>query len=244
MGSGRLLATVAAASPALGFEVERGAGHAAVRWDSPRVVVYAIETGTLPGGEEGVAADAVRAAFAAWDDLGPEIDFAEDEPSDARDADAAAGDGHNSVLRPTRWDRAPEVLAETRVRYGAGDVIEEADILLNPGVRWTVMGGGSDAGAQDVQNTVTHEIGHLLGLAHSDVAEATMFATTPSGETRKRDLHDDDVDGYRFVYAAFDGEGDGGAWGDGCSAAPGRRGAGAAWLAAVALVAALRRRRP
>ncbi|MFL5319369.1 MAG: myxosortase-dependent metalloprotease, MXAN_2677/MXAN_2678 family [Myxococcaceae bacterium] len=47
--------------------------------------------------------------------------------------------------------------------------------------------------ATDVQNTVTHEAGHVLGLDHPPVPpleneESTMFASAPLGETKKRSL--------------------------------------------------------
>jgi hypothetical protein len=49
----------------------------------------------------------------------------------------------------------------------------------------------------DLQNTVTHEGGHLLGLGHSMVAGSTMEASTQSNmEVSKRSLEDDDRAGY------------------------------------------------
>ena len=49
----------------------------------------------------------------------------------------------------------------------------------------------------DLQNTITHEAGHLLGLGHTNVRGATMEASTDSNrETSKRSLERDDVDGY------------------------------------------------
>jgi hypothetical protein len=49
----------------------------------------------------------------------------------------------------------------------------------------------------DLQNTVTHEAGHLLGLGHTDVRGATMQpSTTMSPEIEKRDLAPDDIAGY------------------------------------------------
>ena len=50
-------------------------------------------------------------------------------------------------------------------------------------------------GETDLENTLVHEIGHMLGLAHSDSCEATMFAGASDGEVRKRTLTDDDVAG-------------------------------------------------
>lgn len=40
--------------------------------------------------------------------------------------------------------------------------------------------------ATDVQNTVTHEVGHLLGLDHTNLASSTMYPRAPAGETSKR----------------------------------------------------------
>lgn len=49
----------------------------------------------------------------------------------------------------------------------------------------------------DLQNTVTHEAGHLLGLGHTKVRGATMApSTTMSPEIEKRDLASDDSMGY------------------------------------------------
>jgi MYXO-CTERM domain-containing protein len=49
----------------------------------------------------------------------------------------------------------------------------------------------------DLQNTITHEAGHLLGLGHSPEPGSTMEASTQSNpETQKRSLETDDEAGY------------------------------------------------
>jgi hypothetical protein len=53
----------------------------------------------------------------------------------------------------------------------------------------------------DIQNTATHEIGHFIGLAHSPVPTATMFASAAVGETSKRALSQDDIDGICDIYS-------------------------------------------
>ncbi len=62
--------------------------------------------------------------------------------------------------------------------------------------------GATGCVATDVQNTATHEFGHFLGLAHSPVYDATMFASAPTGETAKRSLAKDDESGLCAVYPA------------------------------------------
>ena len=42
----------------------------------------------------------------------------------------------------------------------------------------------------DVQNTMTHELGHSIGLAHSPDSRSTMYAGAQRGEISKRVLDD------------------------------------------------------
>lgn len=52
----------------------------------------------------------------------------------------------------------------------------------------------------DVQNTVTHELGHSIGLAHSPDSRSTMFAGAEPGEISKRVLDDGSLE---FVCTAY-----------------------------------------
>ena len=87
--------------------------------------------------------------------------------------------------------------------------ILDADITLNTGAfRFAVIGrheddDGKEGGRRqdDVQNTVTHELGHALGLAHNTAdTEVVMYPKALPGETGKRVLALDDEAGLAFLY--------------------------------------------
>ncbi len=56
----------------------------------------------------------------------------------------------------------------------------------------------------DLRNTMTHEVGHFLGLDHSPNHTATMYFTAAEGETHKRELHDADIAGLCHIYPEGD----------------------------------------
>ncbi|KAJ9152507.1 hypothetical protein P3X46_026068 [Hevea brasiliensis] len=60
---------------------------------------------------------------------------------------------------------------------------------------WAV---GAIPGSHDLETVALHEIGHLLGLGHSSVEAAIMFARISSGSTKG--LHSDDIQGIRALY--------------------------------------------
>jgi len=56
---------------------------------------------------------------------------------------------------------------------------------------------GTDA---DLASIVTHEIGHFIGIGHTDVPQATMFASADRRDVGKRTLAQDDVDAVCDIY--------------------------------------------
>ena len=82
----------------------------------------------------------------------------------------------------------------TTYREENGEIID-ADMLFNMyDFEWI---SGYDA---VLRNVMTHEFGHLLGLGHSDIEEATMHGSSEPGEISKETLDEDDINGINELY--------------------------------------------
>lgn len=54
----------------------------------------------------------------------------------------------------------------------------------------------------DIWNLATHQFGYFLRLGHSEYDNATMYGYVSKGETKKQDLHSDDIAGIQYIYGA------------------------------------------
>jgi hypothetical protein len=112
----------------------------------------------------------------------------------------AERDGVNSIFFVTTgWPSDPAELAltYTRISSRTGEIIE-ADIAIN--AQHHVFSQDGNPQDYDLQNVITHEIGHALGLDHLDDPDATMYARIDPGETKKRDLNTTDETALRSHY--------------------------------------------
>ena len=100
----------------------------------------------------------------------------------------------------------PGAIALTVVWFPRSGLILDADILINEaqGPFATCLASGCigpDANAADLESILTHEVGHFIGIAHSEVPTATMVATYPRGSIDNRTLEVDDQQAVCTIYA-------------------------------------------
>ncbi len=138
---------------------------------------------------------AIRRSLANWD-AGITGDYFDYRPNDAA-PERPGMDGTNVI----GWARIvpKQVLAAAWVYTSTpANRVLQADIFYNISHTWGDLGSCSpSSSAFDVENIGTHEVGHILGLAHWSDAEkmATMYPSAPSGEIKKRSLTDGDKAG-------------------------------------------------
>ncbi len=89
-------------------------------------------------------------------------------------------------------------LAKTTVTFDSTGAILDADIEVNAAFNELTV---SDTRiVYDLESILTHEIGHFIGIGHSPVSEATMFASYETGQSGLRSLDQDDIDALCAAY--------------------------------------------
>lgn len=191
-------------------------GAVRVRWPSNRIsVALSASLSNPPANVKATGAEAQRAALNAllrWEEAaGLSFDVTPFSPKLSANA-GDKPDGLNLITVAATPDNlklfaGPHAgdLARTRTVTDDAGAILSADIALNPNQLFSTDGA---PGTHDLEAVLTHEVGHLLGLAESGVLGATMsprqgwnglYGTVAwAGRT----LSADDVSGIRALYGA------------------------------------------
>lgn len=159
--------------------------------------------------------DDVRASFQNWEDIGTRLAFYEGPNHNYCDFeenglnevafDECGGECTGACIAVTRsitdavvdqmWQDGPDGMIKVRAKY-------DADILFNATTNfWSPVEGNCTGYQFSVVAVATHEIGHLLGLGHSDNGFATMEATIGACSRLEETLHEDDIAGLQQLYS-------------------------------------------
>ncbi len=101
----------------------------------------------------------------------------------------------NSTIPSAQFPTALALMVPN-INPTTGDFLD-ADIIFNSSYQWSTQPVGQQF---DVIGTITHEIGHVVGLDHTNVTDATMFPTAAPGLCPCRTLKQDDINGVCAIY--------------------------------------------
>lgn len=186
-----------------------------VRWKDSLVKIAVSSSLTQPSSNLKTESDvlgALRRSLQSWEAVADiDITF---EPASRQNVSPTgiAGDGVSlitiaqtpeNVLLFSKSSQTES--AKTRVFYNRKGQITEADIVLNPYQQFSTDG---TFGTFDLEATLTHEIGHLLGLRHSAVLGSTMSNSISKNgifgfaDFGVRSLAESDIAAIRELYGA------------------------------------------
>ena len=180
-------------SPASAWEAKTNSYGKTLHWNQVDIPFYYSSQGTQLSSQE--IFDALQRSGETWS-------FADIKLYNAGEiaqADINPEDEMFSIVFQEEWEEDPEILALTYTWSNAEGEIVHFDIEVNTeNFAWSTDGA---AETHDLQNTITHEFGHVIGLDHSQVAAATMAPSSTIGEIFKRELHSDDKEGHQHIYS-------------------------------------------
>lgn len=118
---------------------------------------------------------------------------------------ASRGGNTNSIIFVEDWAERglpSDAFGLTLIWHSpeSGEIFD-ADMQVNETMgELTICDGRCAAGQVDLENVVTHEAGHFLGLGHTPIPTAAMYGESRAGEIRKRYLNDDDRAGICAIF--------------------------------------------
>ncbi|HEX7155291.1 MAG TPA: matrixin family metalloprotease [Thermoanaerobaculia bacterium] len=162
------------------------------RWGTVPVPVRVYTTGnsTINDSDRGVTA--VVGAVRAWAVVG----------SATTSSAAVRGSAPATIMLNTNGNICTgSCLAATLTGYYSGSTIRDADVYTNTRYSFTSSRETDGCSSEfDINGIMVHEVGHVIGIGHSNVAGATMYPTVSSCNIGPRSLEADDLAAMNFLY--------------------------------------------
>lgn len=174
---------VASAEPALAYVLLSPRR----RWSSTPVTVrvYNVGNSSISDGSGGV--NAVVSAIRAWGIIS----------SSTTSSAAVRGSAPATIMLNTNGGLCTGgCLAATLTGYytsqAGDDRIYDADVYTNTAHQYYSSGEPLCSGEYDINGIMVHEVGHVIGIGHSNVSGATMYPSVSSCNAANRTLESDD----------------------------------------------------
>jgi hypothetical protein len=158
------------------------------RWPSTPVTVrvYNVGNSTITDGSGGV--NATVSAIRAWGIIS----------SSTTSSAAVRGSAPATIMLNTNGGICTGgCLAATLTGYYVSqtgdDRIYDADVYTNQAYQYYSSGETGCSGEYDINSIMTHEVGHVIGIGHSNVSGATMYPSISACNTAPRSLASDDI---------------------------------------------------
>jgi hypothetical protein len=180
-----------------------------LQWKDGSIELLVDKAGSQSLGISGAdTQQAVEAAFSTWMSAdcpgGGHPSFtANTELESGLRADYSEDGPNQSVVlyEDGRWPYETGAVAKTLLAFtlDAGDMVD-ADVVFNS-ADFPLATDPTSTSEVDLEAVLTHELGHVLGLAHSDAPGATMQPETQGFATAAlKTLEPDDMDGICAIY--------------------------------------------
>jgi hypothetical protein len=150
-------------------------------------------------------ASAVKLAVDQWDSNAKVLLVSSYQTDLNSNWDSDQPDGRNEIVFGN-YQQSGVIAVTTIWGYFSGPIsrrqITEFDIMLDTDWTWGTSGTSE---YMDLQNILTHELGHGFGLADLYTASSsleTMYGYSNYGDVAKRDLYTGDIAGIQALYGA------------------------------------------
>ncbi|MEO8378713.1 MAG: matrixin family metalloprotease [Acidobacteriota bacterium] len=165
------------------------------RWSTTPVTVrvYNVGNSTITDGDGGVTA--VVGAIRVWGIIS----------SSTTSSAAVRGTAPATIMLNTNGGVCTgSCLAATLTGYyvtqTGDDRIYDADIYTNTSQPLYSSREAGCSGEYDIDGIMAHEVGHVIGIGHSNVSGATMYPSVSACNTANRTLATDDVNAKNDLY--------------------------------------------
>jgi len=175
------------------------AAYTTARWAN--VATFTLNRSSVTDVSASQAAAAIQTAMGAWNGAGAGTLLA--LSGGDTNVTQLANDGVNAIM--FRQATNGGAIASNYTWWDGSNHIIDSDVVFWNYGRVFFTGASGCSGGYYIEDVITHELGHGLGLDHSSFidstgATATMYPSTGYCDQNFRTLSSDDIDGVRALY--------------------------------------------